>query len=385
VSGGAHHPALDGVRGVAILLVLGQHAMTRPSIDGFVGVTVFFCLSGYLITTVLLRELETGSLDVPAFYRRRVARLCPALVVVVSVTVVVLLLSRHDLTAGLASRQTLGVGQVVAPALAALTYTTSLFDWAGHPFATYDWFNYTWSLSVEEQFYVLWPLALLAGYPGRRRWFGAVLLVVLGSSLAVDLYLGLAHRTPYDPHEYFGSDTNALPILGGCWLAIAVTNGWIPRILRHVARWALLGVALLPLLAHRDDHTRPALVIVAGTALTLVMVIGVETRPRSTVGALLSSSPLRWLGERSYSIYLWNVLARIVVLSRLGHTLVGDVVWIVMFLLLAEASYRMVERPMRARFAPHPQRARSAAGSAPVARPQRRLGSIGDVELVEDP
>jgi peptidoglycan/LPS O-acetylase OafA/YrhL len=127
------------------------------------------------------------------------------------------------------------------------------------------------------------------------------------------------------------------------------------------------------------------LVIVAGTALTLVMVIGVETRPRSTVGALLSSSPLRWLGERSYSIYLWNVLARIVVLSRLGHTLVGDVVWIVMFLLLAEASYRMVERPMRARFAPHPQRARSAAGSAPVAHPQRRLGSIGDVELVEDP
>jgi peptidoglycan/LPS O-acetylase OafA/YrhL len=121
---------------VAILLVLGQHAMTRPLIDGFAGVTVFFCLSGYLITTVLLRELDSGALDVRAFYRRRVARLCPALVTVVAVTTVVLLLNRHDLRAGLAFRQSLGVGAVVSPAVSALTYTTSLFDWVGHPFAT---------------------------------------------------------------------------------------------------------------------------------------------------------------------------------------------------------------------------------------------------------
>src|SRR3954467_10200116 len=82
------HPGLDGVRGVAILLVLGQHAPTKPLIDGYVGVTVFFCLSGYLITTLLVRELHTGSIDVAGFYRRRAARLCPALVTVVAVTVV---------------------------------------------------------------------------------------------------------------------------------------------------------------------------------------------------------------------------------------------------------------------------------------------------------
>ena len=87
-----HHPGLDGVRGVAILLVLGQHAPTRPLIDGFVGVTVFFCLSGYLITTLLVRELQTGTIDVRAFYRRRAARLCPALVTVVAATIVVLLI-----------------------------------------------------------------------------------------------------------------------------------------------------------------------------------------------------------------------------------------------------------------------------------------------------
>src|SRR5918912_223334 len=93
-------PGLDGLRGVAILLVLGQHAPTRPLIDGFVGVTVFFCLSGYLITTLLLGELTSGTIDVRSFYRRRVARLYPALVGVVGVTTAVLLVDRPDLTAG---------------------------------------------------------------------------------------------------------------------------------------------------------------------------------------------------------------------------------------------------------------------------------------------
>src|SRR6185295_3325217 len=107
-----YQPGLDGVRGVAILLVLGQHAPTRPLIDGYVGVTVFFCLSGYLITTLLLREFHTGSIDVRAFYRRRAARLGPALVAVVAATIVVLLIGRHDL----------GVGTIFAPAGAAVTY-----------------------------------------------------------------------------------------------------------------------------------------------------------------------------------------------------------------------------------------------------------------------
>ena len=109
-----YHPGLDGVRAVAILLVLGQHAPTRPLIDGFVGVTVFFCLSGYLITTLLVRELQTGTIDVRAFYRRRAARLGPALVTVVAVTVAVLLIGRTAF-----GRQDLSVGQIFAPAGAA--------------------------------------------------------------------------------------------------------------------------------------------------------------------------------------------------------------------------------------------------------------------------
>ncbi len=358
-----HHPGLDGVRGVAILLVLGQHAPTRPLIDGFVGVTVFFCLSGYLITTLLVRELGTGTIGVRAFYRRRAARLCPALVTVLAVTVVVLLIHRHDLSAGLLHPRSLGVGQVLAPAGAGLTYTTNIFDWTGHPFATYDYFNYTWSLSVEEQFYLLWPFALLLAYRRSPRLFAVLTVLFVGLTLALDVYLGLSRAVKFDQHEYFGSDTNALPILVGSLLALVVLNGWLSRVLRLLASGALLAVVLLPVLAHHDDTYRPSLVIVAGTGLTLVMLVGVVTRPRSATGSLLASGPMRWLGERSYSIYLWNVLARIAILAWLGHTVVGDIAWIATFLVLAEASFRFVERPLRARLA---RRSASNGPAAPI-------------------
>ena len=288
---------------MAILLVLGQHAPTKPLVSGYVGVTVFFCLSGYLITTLLVRELQSGTVDLGAFYRRRAARLGPGLVAVVAVTTVVLLVDRRDL----------GLGQVLAPAGTALAYATSLHDWSGHVFATYDYFNYTWSLSVEEQFYLLWPFALLWGYRRNPRLFTALTVSLIGVTLALNVYLGVSRAVRFDPHEYFGSDTNALPILVGCLLAIVVHNAWLSRTLRSVAPWALLALALLPVLAYRNDTYRTSLVRVAGTGLTLVILIGVVTRPRSAAGSLLATGPMGWLGERSYSIYLWNVLARIAV------------------------------------------------------------------------
>ncbi len=328
------------MRGVAILLVLGQHAPTKPLANGYVGVTVFFCLSGYLITTLMVRELRTGTIDLRAFYRRRAARLGPGLVAVVAVTSAVLLVDRRDLS----------LGQVLAPAGTALAYATSLYDWTGRFFATYDYFNYTWSLSVEEQFYLLWPLALLWGYRRRPRLFAWVTASFVGITLALNLYLGLSHAVRFDPHEYFGSDTNALPILVGCLLAIVVDNHWLSTTLRHLAPGALLALALLVDLAYRNDASRTSLVRVAGTGLTLVILIGVVTRPRSVTGSLLATGPMGWLGERSYSIYLWNVLARIAILHALGHTVVGDLAWIVMFLVLAESSFRLVERPLRSRW-----------------------------------
>jgi peptidoglycan/LPS O-acetylase OafA/YrhL len=341
VRDGGHHPGLDGVRGVAILLVLGQHAPTRPLIDGFVGVTVFFCLSGYLVTTVLVRQLQTGVLDVRAFYRRRAARLFPGLSAVVATTIAVLLIGRPDLS----------VGQVLTPAGASLTYTTSLFDWTDHVFATEDYFNYTWSLGIEEQFYLMWPIALLWIYRRNPRLFATLVVAFIAITLALDLYLGLSRKVKYDQHEYFGSDTNALPVLVGSLLAILVLNGWLSRSTRRLAPLALPAVALLPVLAQRNDTYSPSLVIVAGTVLTFVTLAGVVTRPTSAAGSLLARAPLRWLGERSYSIYLWNVLARIASLRMFGHTAIGDAAWIAMFVVLAQLSFHYVERPLRAKLA----------------------------------
>ena len=190
---------------------------------------------------------------------------------------------------------------------------------------------------------------------------------LIGITLALNLYLGLSREVIFDPHEYVGSDTNALPILVGSLLAIVVHNDWLSRTVRYLAPCALLAVALLPVLAYRNDTDRTSLVTVAGTGLTLVTLIGVVTRPRSAVGSLLASGPMRWLGERSYSIYLWNVLARIAILNTLGHTVVGDIAWIAMFVVLAEASFRFVERPLRAKFA-----RRSAMPGPPHAGPGTR-------------
>jgi peptidoglycan/LPS O-acetylase OafA/YrhL len=108
-------------------------------------------------------------------------------------------------------------------------------------------------------------------------------------------------------------------------------------------------------------------VTVAGTGLALVMLIGVETRPRSAIGSLLASAPMRWLGERSYSIYLWNDLARIAILTALGHTVVGDIAWIALFVVLAEASFRFVERPLRAKFARRSGVSRTRSARHPTA------------------
>jgi peptidoglycan/LPS O-acetylase OafA/YrhL len=120
---------------------------------------------------------------------------------------------------------------------------------------------------------------------------------------------------------------------------------------RHLAPGALLALTLLVVLAHRSDVDRTSLVRVAGTALTLVLLIGVVVTPRSAVGLALASAPMRWLGQRSYSIYLWNVLARITVLYVLGHSALGDLAWVVLVVVLAETGYQLVERPLRARFA----------------------------------
>jgi peptidoglycan/LPS O-acetylase OafA/YrhL len=214
---------------------------------------------------------------------------------------------------------------------------------------------------------LLWAFALLWGYRRSPRLFAALIMSLIGITLALNLYLGVSRDVFFDRPEYVGSDTNALPILVGSLLAIVVHNDWLSRTVRYIAPGALLAVALLPVLAYRNDTERTSLLTVAGTGLALVTLIGVATRPRSAVGSLLASGPMQWLGERSYSIYLWNDLARIAILNALGHTVVGDIAWIAMFVVLAEASFRFVELPLRAKFARRSGASRAGCARHPTA------------------
>ena len=316
--------------------------------------TVFFGLSGYLITTLLVRELQSGTIDVRAFYRRRAARLYPALLTVVVATVVVLLLHRRDLRAGLFHRHSLSVEQILAPAGAAITCLTSLFDWAGHPFAIVRLLQLHVVAVARGTVLPVVALRPALGLPTQPSAVHPAHLWLVAVSLAIDLQLGLSRHVRFDPHEYFGSDTNALPILVGSLLALvtaqrlAVTDGSATS-----RPGALLAVVLLPAwppgrhlssLAgdRRGDGTdaRDA----------------DRCRDAAAIGARVAAGKraLRWLGERSYSIYLWNVLAQIAILHEFGHTTVGDIAWIAMFMVLAEASFRLVERPLRSRLAPRP-------------------------------
>src|SRR6266508_4229485 len=181
------------------------------------------------------------------------------------------------------------------------------------------------------------------GYRRNPRLFAALTVSFIGITLALDLYLGLSREVKYDRHEYFGSDTNALPILVGSLLAIVVHIDW--AVSDGSVSCSLCAASRCP--PARPGISERHLSLLPGDRR------GDRTDARDVDRCRDAAAIGRWIaaGERSYSIYLWSVLARIAILYALGHTVVGDIVWIAMFVVLSEASFRFVERPLRAKFA----------------------------------
>src|SRR4051812_33331846 len=166
----AYVPALDGVRALAVMMVLLHHVSVPYLLGGFIGVSVFFVLSGYLISSLLLDEVaRTGRVDLPAFFRRRATRLYPALVVAVVLAIVVALVDHNE------------VGDTTLGAPLALGYVTNLAGWRGWAFAGF--LSHTWSLAVEAQFYLLWPIVLV--WLARRRGVAAGCLALAAACLAL--------------------------------------------------------------------------------------------------------------------------------------------------------------------------------------------------------
>jgi len=331
-----YRPALDGLRAVSILAVLLYH--TGLISGGFLGVDVFFALSGFLITSLLLEEYSaTARVSFRAFYVRRALRLLPALAPLV-VIVGGAMIARDP------GWRTVGF------VLSVVFYGA---NWAMVFGLPQGLLGHAWSLAIEEQFYILWPplLWLLLRVVRRR----SLLLLLMTSVVA----LAVAHRFALQTTRegmariYVGLDAHADPVLIGCTIAIFCASSFFRRSLRAVVVWhglgVLGGVALLALLVRARF---PVDYVYAGVstfaALASVLVIAATLVPSSPCAAVLRCPPLPWIGRRSYGLYLWHYpvfyLAGPLWRPGVATPETALLAWAVTFA-LAVASFRYIEQP----------------------------------------
>ena len=344
-------PGIDGLRALAVVAVLAYHLDASWATGGYLGVEVFFVVSGFLITSLLLAEhRERDRIDLLAFWRRRARRLLPAVFVLVGL---VFAYAAVVLPTGELHRFR---GDGVASLLYvqnwhAIFTEQPYFEAFGRPSPL----RHLWSLAIEEQFYLLWPLLLPIGLRrlGRRR----TVIAVAGAILVSVLLMAATADITAPERAYYGTDTRLFGILSGALLAFAWrpqrARGDVGPAARRVIEGA--GIAALVLLAWQhatrsefDGWTYPWGFLLVD-ALTLVTIIAV-THPASRLERSVGSGPLQALGRRSYSIYLWHW--PVIVFTRPGVDwgLTGSAALaarLALVAVLAEASYRLVERPVR--------------------------------------
>ncbi len=342
-------PGLDGVRALAVLAVLAFHEQFAAFPGGFLGVDIFFVLSGYLITDLLATQWDRHRrLDLPAFWIRRARRLFPALaVVLVTVTAAVAVIAPGQLGA-------------LRPALvAAVTYSSNWWQAAQHrsyfaAFGSLPPVQHLWSLAIEEQFYLLWPLVLLAVLltcHDRRLRAGVAWLGAVASAAAMAaIYLPGA-----DPSRvYYGTDTHASALLIGAALALTWPLRQVQTARRANAARAdaagLAGIAVLGWAIGHFSGPDPALYPAGlfAAALAAGGLVIAAAAPGS-VGGMLGWRPLRWVGVRSYGIYLWHwpVIALTSAVAGPGATGIGiAAIETATAIMLAAASWRWIENPI---------------------------------------
>ncbi len=347
----AYMPGVDGLRTLAVAAVVIYHLGAGWLPGGYLGVDVFLVISGFLITSLLMAEhRNNGRIDLRRFWLRRARRLLPAVLLMITVVLVVMLALHPGEVARLR-------GQVVA----ALAYVTNwyfvfadvaYFDQFGRPSV----FLHLWSLAVEEQFYLVWPL-VMAGVLGVAAWRRRALLTLAAVGAIASTVAAWILWKPYtDPSRiYYGTDTRAVALLVGVMLALVAVRGPVPQ--RTTVRWALQAVGAVGLagvlvamftLGDLDERLyRGGFLLVAVATAALIAAVADATSP---FGRAFALAPLVWLGLRSYSIYLWHWPVIVLIRPHDDIPLDGPallVLRVVLMLALAALSYRFVEVPFR--------------------------------------
>ncbi|SEI96166.1 acyltransferase family protein [Demequina mangrovi] len=357
---------LDGLRAIAVILAVGFHLVPAALPGGFIGVDMFFVLSGFLITTILLREhAARGRLSLRTFWMHRLRRLGPALVLtvvgttaLVGLAITVLQVRGQPAAGSLWGDLLVGVGvQLGAAATFTSNWVTVALGQGYATSATPRLFENLWSLAVEEQFYLLWPLVVMGvlawGVAARRAAWAAALLAACS---AVAMAFAAAGADP--TRAYMGTDTHAFGLMLGAALAFAWRGGQARRP-TGATRTAALGagaagaavIAALALLMPWDAPWTYRGGLLAASVAAAAVIGTVLAVPG--VGRRLDAAPLRWIGDRSYGIYLWHWPLLVIVAAAVDQgppssaSPLAVVLTAAATVAIAAASYRWIEAPVR--------------------------------------
>lgn len=354
-SGNRYIHSVDGLRAVAVIAVLLYHLGIDWIPGGFLGVDLFFVISGYVITGLILDSIaRSGTLDLRAFYLSRIRRLVPALIAMVVFTTLFIGVYAPDTV----RRFIADIPYVLTGSMnwALVSRQQDYFEAIGRP----PLLQHTWSLAVEAQFYLIWPLVLLfiLRYFGKKNIPLAALAIALASGVALFAYsIRIDTQESAISHVYFGTDTHSI----GLFLGSALAVSWQPQNLsKEITKRAqdfvdfigvigLLGLLSTFLFINESDPTLYRIAFPLSALFGCATLISV-VHPASRFAPILSTRPLIWIGERSYGIYLWHWI--VFQLTRPSIDLVGDdwalyALRILIVFALADISLRYIEIPVR--------------------------------------